>query len=549
MGSEWSSAMGSEWSSTMRSEWCSTMRSEWCSTMRSEWCSTMRSEWCSTMRSERSSDSEWSSVPCRLVWEEDGQVSREVWEKAGAAGLLGITTPAEAGGHGADFLHSAIAVEEQCYVRASGPGFSLHSDVVMPYFTNYGTKEQIERYVPDMTAGKKISAIAMTEPGAGSDLQGVKTRAVRDGDDWILNGSKTYITNGALCDVVLVVAVTDPDARARAHGISLFIVDAGTKGFNKGKKLKKLGLKAQDTSELFFEDVRLPKEALLGTELNKGFYQLMQELPQRIPTSQADSFLDIGSRDLFDASHDIFRASARKFFSEEVKPYHAQWEEDGQVSREVWEKAGAAGLLGIGTPAEAGGHGADFLHSAIAVEEQCYARASGPGFSLHSNVVMPYFTNYGTKEQIERYVPDMTAGKKISAIAMTEPGAGSDLQGVKTRAVRDGDDWILNGSKTYITNGTLCDVVLVVAVTDPDARARAHGISLFIVDAGTKGFNKGRKLKKLGLKAQDTSELFFEDVRLPKEALLGTELNKGFYQLMQELPQVMWFPNKTIDIR
>ncbi|XP_018024517.1 long-chain specific acyl-CoA dehydrogenase, mitochondrial [Hyalella azteca] len=262
-----------------------------------------------------------------------------------------------------------------------------------------------------------------------------------------------------------------------------------------------------------------------------------EDKPQRIPTSQADSFLDIGSRDLFDASHDIFRASARKFFSEEVKPYHAQWEEDGQVSREVWEKAGAAGLLGIGTPAEAGGHGADFLHSAIAVEEQCYARASGPGFSLHSNVVMPYFTNYGTKEQIERYVPDMTAGKKISAIAMTEPGAGSDLQGVKTRAVRDGDDWILNGSKTYITNGTLCDVVLVVAVTDPDARARAHGISLFIVDAGTKGFNKGRKLKKLGLKAQDTSELFFEDVRLPKEALLGTELNKGFYQLMQELPQ------------
>lgn len=153
--------------------------------------------------------------------------------------------------------------------------------------------------------------------------------------------------------------------------------------------------------------------------------------------------------------------------------------------------------------------------------------------------MMPYFINYGTKEQIEKYIPDMTAGKKIGAIAMTEPGAGSDLQGIRTHAKRDGDDWILNGSKTFITNGYLCDVVIVVALTANDDKGAAHGISLFIVDATNPGFKKGRKLKKMGLKAQDTAELFFEDCRVSSDAILGgvAGLNKGFYQLMQELQQ------------
>ncbi|XP_018024350.1 long-chain specific acyl-CoA dehydrogenase, mitochondrial-like [Hyalella azteca] len=261
------------------------------------------------------------------------------------------------------------------------------------------------------------------------------------------------------------------------------------------------------------------------------------DAPQRLPTSQADTMMDIGTRSLFNSDHDLLRQTARRFFTEEVKPHLAQWEADGQVSREVWRRAGELGFLGINFPVEIGGNGGDFLDVSVAIEEQAYAQASGAGFFLHSQIIMPYITRYGTPEQVSRYLPDMLAGNKISAIAMTEPGAGSDLQGIKTRAVRDGDDWILNGSKTYITNGSLCDVVLVVAVTDPDAKSRAHGLSLFLVDAGTKGFNKGKKLQKLGLKAQDTSELFFEDVRLPKEALLGTELNKGFPQLMQELSQ------------
>ncbi|KAG7156589.1 Long-chain specific acyl-CoA dehydrogenase-like [Homarus americanus] len=212
-------------------------------------------------------------------WEKDGNISRECWLKAGEQGLLGTDTPAEAGGIGGDFKDAAIIMEEQSYVNCSGPGFALHSQIVMPYITHYGSQEQIDKYIPDMTAGIKIGAIAMTEPGAGSDLQGVRTSAQKDGDDWILNGSKTFITNGYMSDVVLVVAVTNPKAKTRAHGISLFLVDEGMPGFRKGRKLEKMGLKAQDTAELFFEDVRLPASALLGKE-NHGFYYLMNELPQ-----------------------------------------------------------------------------------------------------------------------------------------------------------------------------------------------------------------------------------------------------------------------------
>ncbi|XP_078536702.1 long-chain specific acyl-CoA dehydrogenase, mitochondrial [Lissotriton helveticus] len=252
--------------------------------------------------------------------------------------------------------------------------------------------------------------------------------------------------------------------------------------------------------------------------------------------SSAKSLMDIGTRRILSAEHDIFRHSARRFFQEEVVPHHAKWEKDGQVSREAWEKAGQQGLLGANIPEEQGGMGGDILSSAVVWEEQMYVNCTGPGFSLHSDIVMPYISRYGSKSQVERYIPQMAAGKCIGAIAMTEPGAGSDLQGVRTNAKKDGSDWILNGSKVFITNGWLSDVVIVVAVTNREARSPAHGISLFLVDNGMKGFVKGRKLEKIGLKAQDTAELFFEDVRLPADALLGEE-NRGFYYLMAELPQ------------
>jgi len=261
-----------------------------------------------------------------------------------------------------------------------------------------------------------------------------------------------------------------------------------------------------------------------------------QKFEGRREVFEAPNMMDVGTRKIFNEDHDMFRETVRKFFQEEVVPHHNQWEKDGQVSREIWAKAGENGLLGVATPEEHGGIGADFLHTAIVMEEQSYVNCSGPGWALHSDIVMPYISHYGTKEQIEKFLPAMTAGTCIGAIAMTEPGAGSDLQGIRTNAKKDGDDYILNGSKVFITNGYMSDLCIVVAVTDPTAKSAAHGISLFLVEEGMKGFIKGKKLNKMGLKAQDTAELFFEDVRLPKSALLGKE-GKGFYYLMNELPQ------------
>ncbi|XP_074154913.1 long-chain specific acyl-CoA dehydrogenase, mitochondrial isoform X2 [Sminthopsis crassicaudata] len=258
----------------------------------------------------------------------------------------------------------------------------------------------------------------------------------------------------------------------------------------------------------------------------------------RLESCSAKSLTDVGIRRIFSSEHDIFRESVRKFFQEEVIPHHTEWEKAGEVSREVWETAGKQGLLGINIAEKHGGIGGDLLSASIVWEEQAYSNCTGPGFSLHSDIVMPYIANYGSEEQIKRFIPEMTAGKCIGAIAMTEPGAGSDLQGVRTNAKKDGNDWILNGSKVFITNGWMSDVVIVVAITNREARSPAHGISLFLVENGMKGYIKGRKLHKMGLKAQDTAELFFEDVRLPASALLGEE-NKGFYYLMAELPQTV----------
>ena len=227
---------------------------------------------------------------------------------------------------------------------------------------------------------------------------------------------------------------------------------------------------------------------------------------------------------------------ARKFFEDEAVPFHDQWEKDGEVSRDLWRKAGQNGLLGTTMPAEYGGAEADILYAAIVWEEQSYSGCTGPGFALHSEIVMPYLLHYGTEEQKQKFLPPLISGEHIGAIAMSEPAAGSDLQGMRTTAAKsaDGSHYVLNGSKTFITNGWLADQVIVCAKTDPSAGAK--GISLFVVEEGMEGFKKGRKLNKMGMKAQDTAELFFEDVKVPAENLLGPE-NKGFMLLMQELPQ------------
>jgi long-chain-acyl-CoA dehydrogenase len=264
------------------------------------------------------------------------------------------------------------------------------------------------------------------------------------------------------------------------------------------------------------------------------FLSTAQDTAVRPEPQVATNLLQIGTRRIFEHEHDQYRELCRRFYEKKVVPHHSNWEDDGQVPRELWQDAGAEGLLCVTVPSEFGGMGLDIKYSAVHWEEAMYANASGPGFHLHSEIVAPYIMHYGTQEQKERYLPNMCNGNTIAAIAMTEPGAGSDLAGMRTTATRDGDDFILNGSKTYITNGWHSDVVIVCAKTDPTKGAK--GISLFLVDVGTKGFTKGRKLKKVGLKAQDTCELFFEDCRVPASAMLG-EINKGFIYLMTELPQ------------
>ncbi|GLQ06966.1 acyl-CoA dehydrogenase family protein [Sneathiella chinensis] len=239
-------------------------------------------------------------------------------------------------------------------------------------------------------------------------------------------------------------------------------------------------------------------------------------------------------RTIFREEHHIFRAAARKFSEERIAPFHQEWEQAGQVPREIWREAGENGFLCCTVPEEYGGPGADFLFSAIFCEEIARVGATGPAFHLHSEIVAPYILHYGTEEQKRTWLPKLVTGEVIAAVAMTEPGAGSDLQGIRTTALPDGDDYVLNGQKVFISNGQLADLVVVACKTDPEAAGK--GISLVLVEGDRAGFDRGRNLEKIGYKAQDTSELFFNDVRVPKSNLLGQE-GRGFYHLMEQLAQ------------
>ena len=243
-------------------------------------------------------------------------------------------------------------------------------------------------------------------------------------------------------------------------------------------------------------------------------------------------------RTLFQPDHQAFADSFRRFIEKEVTPLHADWEDQGHVAREVWSQAGANGFLCMSLPEEYGGAGADKLYSVAQMEELARAGTTGIGFGLHSEIVAPYILHYGTEAQKQKYLPQMASGAMVGAIAMSEPAAGSDLQGIKTTAIKsaDGSHYVLNGSKTFITNGWHADLVIVVAKTDPAAGAK--GTSLLLVERGMPGFEKGQRLKKMGMKAQDTSELFFNDVKVPAENLLGGPAmeGRGFICLMEQLP-------------
>ncbi|WP_127784236.1 acyl-CoA dehydrogenase family protein [Rhodococcus sp. X156] len=240
-------------------------------------------------------------------------------------------------------------------------------------------------------------------------------------------------------------------------------------------------------------------------------------------------------RTIFEPEHDLFRESYQSFLAQHVAPFHDQWEDDAIVDRELWKEAGKQGFLGMAVEESFGGGGVkDFRYNAVVAEEQARSGFSGLGFPLHNDVVQPYLTELATEEQKQRWLPGFCSGELITAIAMTEPGTGSDLQGIRTSAKREGTDWILNGSKTFITNGINADLVIVVARTNPEAGAQ--GFSLLVVERDMPGFSRGRNLDKIGMKAQDTAELHFDNVRVPAENLLGTE-GLGFVHLMTNLPQ------------
>ena len=238
-------------------------------------------------------------------------------------------------------------------------------------------------------------------------------------------------------------------------------------------------------------------------------------------------------RQLFTAEHEAFRETVRKFYEKEVIPHTERFEDQQHVDRELWNKAGELGLLCATMPEEYGGSGVDRLYSMILIEEQAYAGDSATGFSLHSDIVANYLLNFGNEAQKQQWLPQMASGEVVTAIAMTEPGTGSDLQAVRTSAVLDDDYYIINGSKIFITNGYLCDMAIVVCKTGNSDKGSAN-LSLIMVEADRAGFSKGKPLNKIGMKGQDTCELFFDNVRVPKENLLGLD-GMGFMMLMKEL--------------
>ena len=239
-------------------------------------------------------------------------------------------------------------------------------------------------------------------------------------------------------------------------------------------------------------------------------------------------------RELFSEDHDAFRDMVRKFIENEIAPHHAAWERDGIVSRDLWLKAGAAGMLCCTIPEEYGGAGADYLFDVVVFEEMARSGYTGPGFMIHCDLVATYVKSFGSEAQKKQWLPKMVRGEAIGSLGMTEPHAGSDLKAIRTKAVRDGDDFLISGQKVFISNGQLCDVI--VLATKTDSAAGAKGVTLFLVDTSLPGFRKGKNLQKLGMKGQDTSELFFDEVRVPTSAMLGEE-GKGFELMMTKLAQ------------
>ncbi len=627
-------------------------------------------------------------------WEADG-FPDAIIARAGELGLLGLTVDPDDGGSGGDYWASVVLGEE---LGRSGFGglpmaLGVQTDMATPPIAKFGTPEQRRRYLAPAVAGQKIAAIGISEPGAGSDVAGIRTRAVRDGDGWVLNGAKTYITNGTRADFVTMVVRTGGEPGDH-DGLSLMLVDTDLPGFSVARKLDKLGMRSSDTAELSLVDVHLGPDALLGEE-GKGFEQIMWQLQgerlvsglQAVGTAEAlleramtyarerqafgrpigtfqvqrhrlveistrieafkrllyvaadawnrgeyptmlvaqvklsgarlafwvaDEVMQLfggfgyaeesgiprlwrdmrlprigggadevqleiigkmleratsdgplprlgvadrtGRRDpgrfarpaaagavggltgggvepLFTAEHDALRETARRFVATEITPFVEEWERARDFPRELFATVGAAGFFGLKFEEAYGGSGPDHVAAAVWVEElaRCGAGGLAADLGAHADLAALYVARSGDEAQKQRWLVPSIAGTVIGGLAITEPDAGSDVAGTTTRAVPDGDGWVINGAKTYITNGSWADYVVVLATTDPDA---AHGgKTLFVVEAGSPGFER-RRLSMLGWHTSHTGELSFTDVWVPDSHRLG-ELGSGFYAVMR----------------
>ncbi len=612
--------------------------------------------------------------PNIVQWEEERRIPRWVWKKMGEMGFLGLAYPEEYGGANLDFFYDVVFNEE--IGRMNSGGFTITQQVVQymsgPYIMKYGSEQLKQKYLPGIISGNLISCIGITEPGAGSDVQNIQTKAIREGDYYIVNGSKTFITNGVYGDFIVTVVKTNPEAGAA--GFSLLVIDRNAEGVS-AQKLKKLGWHASDTAELHFDNVKVPAENLIGQE-GKGFYYLMNglqlervcfipcsvtsmefaidsalqymsereafgkqlsrfqvlrhriaqlasevealkafsyyccnlynkgvydvklcsmaklictELHEKVATKclqfyggygfmedypMARMYRDVrvgtigggssevmreiiskiviedtnyakaqtsykgaGEKDLtgvnyFTEEHDLFRSSFRDFLEAEVRPNVNQWEKDGRIPRSIFKRFGEMGYFGITQPEKYGGMGLDIWYNLIIDEE--IARMNSGGFAAsigaHPLLAITYLNAQGNEAQKQQYLVPSIKGELIGALAITEPFGGSDVQAIRTTAVKDGDYYIVNGSKTFITNGVYSDYIITAVKTNPEAKG-SGGMSLLIIDRNSEGLS-ANELDKLGWRASDTGEIAFADVKVPVQNLLGEE-NQGFFYIMQ----------------
>lgn len=606
-------------------------------------------------------------------WEEQQRIPRSIWKKMGDMGFLGLSYPEEYGGSNLDFFYDVVFNEE--IGKTNCGGFVITQQVVQymsgPYILKYGSEFLKQKYLPGLISGDLISCIGITEPGAGSDAQNIQSRAVREGDYYIVNGSKTFITNAVYGDILIMVVKTDPSAGAA--GVSLLAVDLNSDGISR-RKLKKLGWHSSDTAELNFDHVKVPVENLIGEE-GSGFFYLMNglqlericfvpssiagmewaidqslqymsereafgrpinkfqvlrhriaqlaseveaakalgyycaemyskgiydvrlcsmnklivtELHEKLATQclqfyggygfmedypMARAYRDVrvgtiggGSSEIlreilaklivddvnyskaatnfkyagdngqitigpFGEEHEMFRQTLRDYMAKEVTPFVDQWEKDGYLPRDIYKKFGEMGFFGMTLPEKYGGMDGDIWYDVIFDEELGRINSGGFGASIgaHPLLAITHLNAEGNEDQKQKYLVPSIRGEKIGCLAITEPGGGSDVAAIRTSAIKEGDFYVVNGSKTFITNGVLSDYIIAVVKTQPEAGA--NGISLLIIDRNLPGVS-ATMLDKLGWRASDTGEIAFDNVKVPVENLLGEE-NRGFMYIME----------------